>query len=338
MNDIPVASIICLTYNHKDYIGQCLDGILSQETDYQYEIIVFDDASTDGTSDIIRDYCSRYNNIVPLIQTENQYSKGLGFVGMEIGLAQSRGRYVAICDGDDFWVDSNKLQVEIDFLEGNPQYGFVFTDFSIVDNKNELKESDVFKNNPGYLEYSFVQQLKSPGYYAPMTWCFRKECIEGLFVPIGSCDFSYAVWLHYLSLGNVGYIDQNTARYRFMGGTTSHPSSKQQMYSRQAQLFKEQLMYADHYKVDDEVRNWICSKRYLELLPKAIEYHDDAFCREAKSYFEARGIVYDAIVSSMDELYYKQNRELKSIKASKAYRLGKKIAGFYNFTKQIFKR
>ena len=167
-------------------------------------------------------------------------------------------------------------------------------------------------------------------YYAPMTWCFMREDYTKIFVPKASCDFSYAVWLYFLSQDTVGYIETNTANYRFMGGTTSHPNSEQKQYERLVKLFKERLEYVNYYRMSINIQDWLCTKMYLELLPKAFEFNDGAFCMEVKDYFERKGLCYDAIVASMDELYDKQKKELKSIKSSKAYRVGKKIAGFYS--------
>ena len=122
MEKEPLVSIKCLTYNHEPYIRQCLDGFVMQKTNFKFEAIVHDDASTDKTADIIREYAEKYPDIIkPIYETENQYSKHDGSLN-RIMNAHMRGKYIAFCEGDDYWIDPLKLQKQVDFLEANPDY------------------------------------------------------------------------------------------------------------------------------------------------------------------------------------------------------------------------
>lgn len=114
----PLVSIHCLVYNHGPYIRQCLDGFLMQKTNFVFEAIVHDDCSNDNSTEIIREYVEKYPNIIKSIfETENQYSK-IGFAGIfKIMNEYTRGKYVAFCEGDDYWIDPNKLQKQIDYME-----------------------------------------------------------------------------------------------------------------------------------------------------------------------------------------------------------------------------
>lgn len=124
-------SIWCITYNHEPYIRQCLDGFVMQNTNFRFEAIVHDDASTDGTAAIVREYAEKYPDIIkPILETDNQYSKGDGSLDRIMGAA-CKGKYIAFCEGDDYWVDPLKLQKQVDFLESHPEYGMVFTDYQI---------------------------------------------------------------------------------------------------------------------------------------------------------------------------------------------------------------
>ena len=124
---IPIVSISCLTYNHAPYIRQCLDGFMMQKTNFLIEILIHDDVSTDGTTDIIREYEQKYPDIIkPIYQTENQHSKGIR-ITQTYNLPRARGKYIAICEGDDYWIDPLKLQKQVDFLEAHPDYGLVYT-------------------------------------------------------------------------------------------------------------------------------------------------------------------------------------------------------------------
>ncbi|MBL0052077.1 MAG: glycosyltransferase [Bacteroidetes bacterium] len=119
----PLVSIACITYNHSQFIKQCLESILMQKINFTFEIVIHDDASTDGTREIIEDYATRYPDIIfPMYQTENQFSKGVRGINPRFNYNRCRGNYIALCDGDDYWTDENKLQKQIDFLQANHEY------------------------------------------------------------------------------------------------------------------------------------------------------------------------------------------------------------------------
>lgn len=119
--DSPKITVLCLAYNHASYIKDALEGFVSQKTRFSFEVIVHDDASTDGTADIIREYARRYPEIIkPVFQKENQYSRGVA-IGPTFCFPLVRGEYVALCEGDDYWTDPLKLQLQADALDAHPE-------------------------------------------------------------------------------------------------------------------------------------------------------------------------------------------------------------------------
>ena len=119
MNDVLV-SISCITYNHEDYISEAIESFLAQKTNFKYEILIHDDASTDNTVEIIKQYERTYPEIIkPIYQKENKYSRGIK-VG-SFYLNRALGKYIAICEGDDYWVDPYKLQKQVDYMEAHPE-------------------------------------------------------------------------------------------------------------------------------------------------------------------------------------------------------------------------
>ena len=129
----PILTVICLTYNHGKYIRKALEGFVNQKTKYDYKVLVHDDASTDNTPVIIQEFADKYPDIiVPILQKENQYSKGVAITNTFI-LPRLEGKYVAICEGDDYWCDENKLQTQIDYLENNPDCSFCGHNTEVID-------------------------------------------------------------------------------------------------------------------------------------------------------------------------------------------------------------
>lgn len=153
-NPSPLVAIKCLTYNHGPYIRQCLDGFVMQETDFTFIAIVHDDASTDNTADIIREYAEKYPDIIkPIYETENQYSKHDGSLRRVVNNAIPKSvKYIAMCEGDDYWIDPSKLQKQVCFLENNPEHTLCFHNAKIIYGNKELeqhyrlKHKDTFYN------------------------------------------------------------------------------------------------------------------------------------------------------------------------------------------------
>lgn len=137
MTGEPLVSIRCLVYNHEPYLRQCLDGFVMQQTSFPFEAIVHDDASTDGSAAIIREYAEKYPDIIkPIYETENQYRKGTILKVLDAAI-HPNAKYIAICEGDDYWTDPYKLQIQVDFLEKHHDYSFSVHDFKVFEDVNQ---------------------------------------------------------------------------------------------------------------------------------------------------------------------------------------------------------
>lgn len=153
-NTQPLVAIQCLVYNHEPYLRDCLEGFVMQQTDFPFVAIVHDDVSTDKSADIIREYAAKYPDIIkPIYETENQYSKKNNALGYIVNNAvyATGAKYVAMCEGDDYWTDPYKLQIQVDFLESHPDYTFCCHRFKIYDQRSNtyLREYayDYYKTN-----------------------------------------------------------------------------------------------------------------------------------------------------------------------------------------------
>lgn len=161
-----IVSIQCLVYNHEPYLRQCLDGIVMQKTNFRFEAIVHDDCSTDGSRKIIEEYADKYPEIIkPIYETENQYSKNDGSL-RKIVNARLTGKYIALCEGDDYWIDPLKLQKEVDYLESHLDVGMCFTNFDVkYEGTGVVKISALTNYQDQYPhQYDLKQWIAHPGY------------------------------------------------------------------------------------------------------------------------------------------------------------------------------
>lgn len=146
----PLVAIQCITYNHENYLRDALEGFLMQKTDFPFVVIVHEDVSTDGTAAVLREYAEKYPDIIlPIFEEENQYSKPDGSLSriLDAALKATGAKYIALCEGDDYWIAPDKLQRQVDFLEAHPDYSASYTAFKTVDEKGNEKESEIHNEN-----------------------------------------------------------------------------------------------------------------------------------------------------------------------------------------------
>ena len=212
MNNEIKVSIACVTYNHMPYIRECLKGFLMQKTNFKYEILIHDDASTDGTADIIREYEAKYPDIIkPIYQKENQYSKGIS-PSIKFNFPRVKGKYIAMCEGDDYWTDPYKLQKQVDFLDEHNEYSCSFHLCNIIDEKGNV----VMKNYPQCYKSNYTITLENlllgPTIPQTLSVVFRTELISSI-----STDYKVTdIFLYYFLLkqGNAMCISENMGVYR----------------------------------------------------------------------------------------------------------------------------
>lgn len=141
----PLVAIDCLVYNHEPYLRDCLEGFVMQQTDFPFVAIVHDDASTDHSADIIREYAAKYPDIIhPIYETENQWRKADGSLRkiMDTAIEATGAPYIALCEGDDYWTDPHKLQKQVDFLDTHPEYVLCCHRYKIFNQNDGTWEQD----------------------------------------------------------------------------------------------------------------------------------------------------------------------------------------------------
>lgn len=233
-------SVDVITYNHKKYIRRCLESILSQRTDFDFEILVHDDASTDGTREIIEEYAKKYPDIIkPFFETENQYSRGVRRIGYTYNITRAKGKYIASCEGDDFWNDTNKLQYQFDFLEKHHDYSAHFHAAQVVDCNDTW--TGKYLGNIGVNEVMTIENslLK---FYPTASKLYRRECLSDVpkFYYIGDAgDFPTQILI--LLFGNAYYEGKVMSCYRTGVVGSSNDRFKKWTLERRLRHFDERI-------------------------------------------------------------------------------------------------
>lgn len=213
----PLVAIHCVTYNHGEYLRDALEGFAMQQTTFPFVAIVHDDASTDNTAEVLREYADKYPDIIlPIFETENQHSKKTLGIIMKKARDVTGAKYLAMCEGDDYWTDQLKLQKQVDFLESHPNISYTCHRYKIQnkDNHQVTLEPNLFLDaNPNKCGFEFDLQyvFKSDWVTKTLTSVFRIECFD--YNELKDCYYYRDVHNVYQTLSRTnGYC------FQFIGG------------------------------------------------------------------------------------------------------------------------
>lgn len=293
-------SVGILTYNQAQYIRQCLDSVLMQEVDFDYEIVVGDDASSDGTQEILREYATRYPDKFVLLLGENNEGISMNYKKV---LSACKGEYIALCEGDDYWTDPHKLQIQLDFLESHSDYGFVGTYNTLLFPDGTRKEDpyDYFPEPQREGEWELYSDVLDYAKCGPVTRtvsiCFRKSLIEP--------------YIQYIGMGNDMVLQTILAKhslfakysgsmcvYRQGGVSTDKMSMEKQLYYNrwyvenrllQKRLFPEDCNWDENELADREtyilLKEAIKHRRVKEALQCKKQLRSVAYKRKKYSMY-----------------------------------------------------
>lgn len=228
----PLVSIYCLAFNHEKYIKQCLDGFVMQKTTFPFEVIVHDDASTDRTQEVINEYEKKYPHIIRAIyQKENQFRKKIPIIKTFI-LPLVKGKYVAICEGDDYWTDETKLQSQIDLLELHPEAHLCVCGVQEVSENGKLLGIAHPHIEIGDTVISSDQFIRYAATYSFQTSSYVMRAAEWKEYILDPPDFrqisdigDLPILLYFGSMGNSVYVNKFMSCYR-RGAPTSYSAKK----------------------------------------------------------------------------------------------------------------
>jgi glycosyltransferase involved in cell wall biosynthesis len=292
-------NVCIITFNHEKYIAQAIESVLMQRADFDYEIVIGEDCSTDNTRHILIEYQKRYPDKIRLLLHE----QNLGFYGRFNFIETFKicqGRYVALLEGDDYWTDPYKLQKQVDFLETNPEYGLVHGDVNHLEessgkliknynrtNKIKIPEGDIFQK---LLRGQFRSHpIKT------MTACFRKELIDKYF------DFEVSIsrkwlmgdlafWLEISKHSKVHYINETLATYRLLNESASRSKNLRKLLEVHKSVFDIRFYYWNKYSKDPSIKEELEKKYYNVLLGDAYKMKNLPFAKKALNYFKSQSI------------------------------------------------
>ena len=262
-----LVSICCITFNQEAYIRDALEGFVSQKTNFKYEVLIHDDASTDKTAEIIREYQERYPEIIkPILQMVNQYSLGLTNVSGTWNFpraVKNGSKYIAMCEGDDYWIDDQKLQRQVDYMETHPECALAFHSAKVEVQGNAVTEQMMrpYKKDRIVTPEEIIDKTSG---YATASLLFRTEMVKELpefynNAPIADIPLQLLA----ANMGYGYYMDRPMAVYRLGGAASWTTLMKQGNYE------KKQQDYAAAMKRMYQGYDEFSGKRFHETVVRA---------------------------------------------------------------------
>lgn len=304
----PVVSVLCYTYNHADYMRECLNGILMQDVDFAYEVVLFDDASTDGTSDIIREYCEKYPRIMhAFIGTENTYTDPRRpEFDMFLREKYLRGKYVAFCECDDYWSDKNKLKTQVHYLQAHPECSLTLHNAYRLNMQNNTK--NLMKEESADQELTALDIImQNDGMWPTASMVGRKEVFIESSVLYTCYVQDWPMQLYADAKGSIYYFNRPMCVYRyFVEGSWSSRTYGSSL-TRTAyvfdmfEMFKRYDVFTDHkYKNIIKARMGVLWSSIVDLLQLPDESFEELY--QMISQKQGYNFSYQPYIKSMQEM------------------------------------
>jgi glycosyltransferase involved in cell wall biosynthesis len=298
---VPLVSIVNNTYNHEGFIRDALEGFLMQKTTFKVEILVHDDASTDGTAAIVREYEARYPELIkPVYQTENQYSKGIK-VTSTFQFPRALGKYIAMCEGDDYWTDPLKLQKQVEFLEANPEYVISYHDCKVID-----------ENGKVVMDSQLPENHKKDASNEELVYCSR--WVKTLTICYKNFNFDEPQERNYIFNGDMFLISRLglNGKGKWMGDTITPGVYRMHQNSIWSSL-------SDLEKKANHLKSYYWIFQYYKRIGLK-KYADGWYQRLIELVFGLNNSE-NTDESNIYLALYKKNKELELIKKSKAFKV-----------------
>lgn len=292
MTKQPLVSISIITYNQAEYISQAIEGALMQKTNFDYEILIGEDDSSDGTREICKKYAAKHPDKIRLFLNKRKnviYVSGYptGRRNMINNLKNARGKYIAFCEGDDYWTDSYKLQKQVDFLEANPDYGMVYSDYDLLIQKSRkiIKYYNKKKNLKIPTE-NFFEELLISMYIFTVTVCVKKEYINNSVLNELERHKNWMMsdrplWIEISRLAKIGYIDESLAVRRRLKESAYQTKNKRKKFNFYKSSYAVRFYYISKYGCSESTKKIVLANYYKMILYYSFLFRDKINAKKA---------------------------------------------------------
>lgn len=243
-------SIICTNYNKGDWVREAIDSFLNQKTNFDFEIIIIDDASTDHSYEIIQEYQNKFPEKVRTFR--NEVNLGITRTWKKV-CQEAKGQYIARCDSDDFWTDSLKLQKQVDLLDASTDSLWSNTEFDMVDLDGNLIQKDAFASKALPLIDSYEEMLVMKGMTMASTWLVDTALMQDVSAQISdtAADDTFELQLELFKRTKISFLSDSTTVYRMNLGSDSKPMTLETAERRFTGILESQIKYLNKYPDQD---------------------------------------------------------------------------------------
>lgn len=315
-----MVSVLCAAYNQEKYIEKTLQGFVMQKTDFAWEALINDDASTDGTRRIIERFAEKYPNIIkPVYHKENQFSQGISIIRDNL-IPKAKGKYFAFCEGDDFWTDPNKLQKQVDYMEAHPECTLCIHNSSRVkkdgepagmttvsDHDRDFSPDEVIMGGGGFC---MTNSIMAPG-----------KLMRNVpdYFNIRICDYTWQIYL--ASKGTTHCIARNMSAYRISSEGSLTVAISRMPPEEQIELNRrtEQMLQAFDQETDKQYHKAVMSRQGCYRIKNIFLSEDNADydrekCRLAKKFFSRKDYANAKLIIFSPKLYQRLKKLYHKIK------------------------
>lgn len=318
----PLVCARCITYNQAPYIVDAMNGFCMQQTTFPFVCAIIDDCSIDGEQEVIRNYLHKHFDLEDQSVVRNEetddytltYARHksnhncffaivyLKYNHYSIGKAHLKNqyikkwfdetKYIAQCEGDDYWTDPLKLQKQVDFLESHPECGLVYTDYSEYIQNLHKMNNDMIKSGRRSQVNSFEEHLLKAAYIAPPSWLYRRESkpIEEFNKNTKFIDGSFSLALEFFQHSQVFFMKDTTCVYRVLENSASHFKSWKEDYLYHKNVHNQQLFFAQKYRAHEDIVNQINVTFYKKYYKSILALNDIEEYSMVKPFLKTFGI------------------------------------------------
>lgn len=341
-------SIICTNYNKGDWVREAMDSFLNQKTNFDFEIIIIDDASTDHSYEIIQEYQNKFPEKVRTFR--NEVNLGITRTWKKV-CQEAKGQYIARCDSDDFWTDPFKLQKQVDLLDASTDSLWSNTEFDMVDLDGNLIQKDAFANKALPLIDSYEEMLVMKGMTMASTWLVDTALMQDVSAQISdtAADDTFELQLELFKRTKISFLSDSTTVYRMNLGSDSKPMTLETAERRFTGILDSQIKYLNKYPDQDIQRIShlaLVKDRDLDILvfkkDRQIEYLDlrlnqvSRISHDQNEYIEVlkkENQDFQSELNRIQSLYDDLQIQYNSVVTSRRWTIPTKIINFFRRSK-----